>query len=101
MLLNSFFFRETSLVQQNTEAPRHFDISTYYSRARNFSFSTPYIYYIKNIEKNQILAEAVGFEPTEVLPSTVFETAAISQTLPHFHFNPCTLTAGINRPGLA
>ena len=29
-----------------------------------------------------LLAERVGFEPTEVLPSPVFKTGAIDQTLP-------------------
>ena len=33
----------------------------------------------------QFLAEAVRFELTELLHSTVFKTVALNQALPHFH----------------
>ena len=33
------------------------------------------------------MAEGVGFEPTDVLPSSVFKTDAINRTLPPLHIN--------------
>lgn len=42
------------------------------------------------------LAESVGFEPTEVLPSPVFETSALGRTMRRFQ----TMQYEVGREGL-